>query len=241
MLVAGHRGVRVGAPENTMQAFHMAARAGVDMIETDVRMTKDGTLILMHDETIDRTTKGSGRVREMTYEQIHAVAPEVPMLREFLDGMKEYSRMTYNFELKDYPQDGEEWSYECMRKCIDMVEEYELADRCVINSFSGRLLEQVDGEFAQRYKLHGFYGWHNLSGCSRDPMGYLFCACMCGAAVYDEASYRRLLEGGVEPWIGAGVKTKEQLERCMLLGAKLVTTDDPGQTLRFLRELGAHE
>ena len=50
-----------------------------------------------------------------------------------------------------------------------------------------------------------------------------------------------LLEGGVEPWIGAGVKTKEQLERCVQLGAKLVTTDDPGQTLRFLRELGAHE
>jgi len=60
MLAAGHRGVREGAPENTMKAFHMAARAGVDMIETDIHMTKDGQIILMHDHTIDRTTSGTG-------------------------------------------------------------------------------------------------------------------------------------------------------------------------------------
>ena len=63
MLVAGHRGVRVGAPENTMEAFLIAAKAGADMIETDTHMTKDGVIILMHDHTIDRTTSGSGPVR----------------------------------------------------------------------------------------------------------------------------------------------------------------------------------
>ena len=64
MLVAGHRGVRVGAPENTMEAFLMAAKAGVDMIETDTHMTKDGVIILMHDHTIDRTTSGTGLIQE---------------------------------------------------------------------------------------------------------------------------------------------------------------------------------
>ncbi len=241
MLVAGHRGVRIGAPENTMQAFHMAARAGVDMIETDVRMTKDGVLVLMHDETIDRTTRGTGKVREMTYDALHAAAPEVPTLREFLEGTAVYEGMTYNFELKDYPEQGEERAWECMRKTIDMIEEFSLADRCVVNSFSGRLLEKVDEEYNHRYRLHGFYGWQNLGKCSRDPMGYLFCACMCGSAVYSQQAYQTLRDGGVQPWVGAGVKTKEQLALAVSLGAELVTTDDPIETLRILREIGAHE
>ncbi len=241
MLVAGHRGVRVGAPENTMEAFHRAAQAGVDMIETDIRMTKDGVLVLMHDETIDRTTKGTGKVRDMTYAQLHEMAPEVPMLREFLEGTRMYEGLTYNFELKDYPEQGEEHAWECMRKSIAMIEEYDLADRCVVNSFSGRLLEQVDEEYNHRYRLHGFYGWHNLGTCRRNPMEYLFCACMCGRAVYDEECYRALNDGGVEPWVGAGVKTKEQLRRAVQLGARLVTSDDPVETLRILREIGAHE
>lgn len=241
MLVAGHRGVRVGAVENTMQAFHMAAQAGVDMIETDVRMTEDGVLILMHDETIDRTTRGTGKVREMTYAVLHAAAPEVPTLWEFLEGTKVYEKLTYNFELKDYPEQGEERAWECMRKTIAMIEEFSLADRCVVNSFSGRLLEKVDEEFNHRYRLHGFYGWHNLGHCDRDPMQYLFCACMCGYAVYSPKAYQTLFEGGVEPWVGASVKTKEQLECAVNLGAKLVTSDDPIETLRILREIGAHE
>ncbi len=241
MLVAGHRGVRVGAPENTMEAFHKAAQAGVDMIETDIRLTRDGVLVLMHDDTIDRTTKGTGKVCELTYAQLHEMAPEVPTLREFLEGTKIYEGLTYNFELKDYPEHGEERAWENMRKTIAMVEEYGLRDRCVINSFSGRLLEKVDEEYSHRYKLHGFYDWHNLGICCRDPMEYLFCACMCGRAVYDEACYQALAGGGVEPWVGAGVKTKEQLQRAVELGAKLVTTDDPVETIRILREIGARD
>ena len=241
MLVAGHRGVRVGAVENTMDAFHKAAQAGVDMIETDIRMTRDGVTVLMHDASIDRTTDGTGKVCDMTYEQLHAVAPHVPTLREFLEGTKMYEGLTYNFELKDYPEEDEERAWENMRKTIALVEEYGLRERCVINSFSGKLLEKVDEEYNHRYKLHVFYGWHNLSQRSRNPMEYLFCACMCGYAVYNEESYRILTEGGVEPWVGASVRTKEQLQRAVDLGAKLVTTDDPAETLRILREIGAHE
>ncbi len=67
MLVAGHRGARKVRPENTVSAFRYAMDVGVDMVETDIRQTKDGCLVLMHDERVDRTTDGSGRVREFTY------------------------------------------------------------------------------------------------------------------------------------------------------------------------------
>lgn len=239
MLVAGHRGVRVGAPENTMEAFRMAAQAGVDMIETDTRMTKDGEIILMHDHTIDRTTAGTGAVREMTLADIRAAAPEVPTLREFLEGMKDWPQMTYNFELKDYPTDGEEWAWESMKKTIDLIVEFGLEDRCVVNSFNGALLEKVDADYQHRFKLHGFYPYSILGEIKGNPMDYLFCACLWGAgSLENKQLYDELIQGGVEPWVGAGVKEKEQLKLAAENGAKLVTTDDPVQTIRYLKELG---
>ena len=241
MLVAGHRGVREGARENPMNAFHMAARAGVDMIETDLHMTRDGVIILMHDHTIDRTTSGSGLVRNLTYREILAAADDVPTLEEFICGTQCYEGLTYNFEFKDYPADGEEWAWESMRKSIALIDKYNLRDRCVVNSFSGLLLEKVDEEYDHAFRLHGFYPWNVLGEHRRDPMDYLFCACMCGQSVYDEAEYRRLLSGGVEPWVGAGVKTREQLAACASFGARLVTTDNPEQTLEHLRALGLHK
>ena len=241
MLVAGHRGVRVGAPENTMEAFLMAAKAGVDMIETDTHMTKDGVIILMHDHTIDRTTSGTGLIKEKTCAEIKAIAPEVPTLEEFLEGMKDYTEMTYNFELKDYPADDEEWAWESMRKTIALVKKYGLEDRCVINSFSGWLLEKVDEEYGHRFKLHGYYPFSILGECGRNPMDYLFCACIFDkTTVPSEEMFKALVDGGVEPWVGAGVKEKADLIACEKLGAKLVTTDNPAETLRFLREEGCH-
>ena len=73
VLVAAHRGERFTAPENTMTAFRRAAALGVDMIETDVRMTADGELVIMHDATVDRTTDGTGAVREMSFAQFRSL------------------------------------------------------------------------------------------------------------------------------------------------------------------------
>lgn len=242
MLVAGHRGMRVGAPENTMEAFLAAAEAGVDMIETDTHMTKDGVIILMHDHTVDRTTKGSGLIRDLTYEEIRDAGPDVPTLQEFLEGMKRFDRMSYNFELKDYPADDEDWAWRSMRKTIELIEQYGVSERCVVNSFSGKLLEKVDAEYDRRYKLHGFYPLSALGECDRDPMDYLFCACIWGTPAYGvEEWYKTLNEQGIEAWVGAGVRSADDLRRAAMMGAKLVTTDDPVQTLALLREMGLHD
>ena len=70
MLVAAHRGDSYNHAENTMDAFRAAIQAGADMIETDVHLTRDGVLVLIHDDKVDRTTDGHGLVAEMTFEEL---------------------------------------------------------------------------------------------------------------------------------------------------------------------------
>ena len=109
MQVSGHRGARFIVPENTMTAFKYAIDLGVDSIETDIRFTKDKQLVIMHDETVDRTTDGHGYVREMTLEEFKKLnaargyedfAPEAPpTFEEFLQLCSQQENLFLNFEL----------------------------------------------------------------------------------------------------------------------------------------------
>ena len=69
-IVVAHRGASSQAPENTMEAFRLAVEAGADAIELDVHLTSDGQLAVIHDETLDRTTDRTGRVADMTMDQV---------------------------------------------------------------------------------------------------------------------------------------------------------------------------
>jgi glycerophosphoryl diester phosphodiesterase len=86
MLKLGHRGASAAAPENTLGAFRMALAMGADGVELDVHRCKSGELVVIHDETVDRTTDGSGRVAGMTLGDVQAlrVAKEeyIPTLEE---------------------------------------------------------------------------------------------------------------------------------------------------------------
>jgi glycerophosphoryl diester phosphodiesterase len=89
MVVVGHRGCALLEPENTLRGFHRAFGLGCDYVETDVRLTRDGRLVLMHDETVDRTTNGSGLVAGFPFEEIRALdagaGERVPLLAELLE------------------------------------------------------------------------------------------------------------------------------------------------------------
>ena len=85
VLIAAHRAMHTMYPENSLAAFQHAIDSGVDIIETDIRMTKDGKLILMHDNTIDRTTKGSGKVTALTFAELENLG-----LRKDSDDTKEH-------------------------------------------------------------------------------------------------------------------------------------------------------
>ena len=70
IIVCAHRGASSTAPENTIPAFAEAVALGCEMIEFDVRSTTDGTLVILHDSSVDRTTDGSGLIWELDYQEI---------------------------------------------------------------------------------------------------------------------------------------------------------------------------
>ena len=94
-LVVGHRGNVKFAPENTIPAFEVALRYGADLIEIDVRQTRDAELVIIHDETVDRTTDGTGKVADLALKQLKGLdagswfdssfeGVRIPTLRETL-------------------------------------------------------------------------------------------------------------------------------------------------------------
>lgn len=106
LIIVAHRGFHVTHPENSLAALRAAAEAGIPMAELDVRNTLDGALVLMHDDTVNRTTDGSGLVEEMTLEEIRALTlskgnenvPEslgVPTFEEALEVAKETGLVLY--------------------------------------------------------------------------------------------------------------------------------------------------
>ena len=70
--ICAHRGDKAVFPENTVPAFKAAAQKGAAMVEMDVQRCATGELVIMHDSTVDRTTNGTGRIAELTFEQIRA-------------------------------------------------------------------------------------------------------------------------------------------------------------------------
>lgn len=142
MKVYAHRGYSGRYPENTMLAFKKAAELGVDGIELDVQLTKDGKVVVIHDERIDRTTDGTGYVRDYTWEELkkfnaskikgdkYGFEP-IPAFKEYCAWAKDQSLVT-NIELKTgvfYYSDIEE-------KTLEIVKQYGLEDRVLFSSFN---------------------------------------------------------------------------------------------------------
>ena len=141
-LYFGHRGYSGKYPENTLPAFEKAIEAGADGIELDVQYSKDGKLVIMHDETVDRTTNGTGYLKDKTLEELKTLDASfkfhdetgfvsVPTLCEYFDLVKDKDIIT-NIELKTgvFEYEGiEQDVYECIKK-------YDLADKVIISSFN---------------------------------------------------------------------------------------------------------
>ena len=130
VIVVAHRGDWRNAPENSLQAIANCIKMGVDMVEIDVRETKDGQLILMHDETIDRTTTGTGKVSDLTWAYLrtlhlrdgigHKTPHKIPTLKEALELCK--GKILVNLDK----------SYTIFDKCFKVVEETKTAQQVVI-------------------------------------------------------------------------------------------------------------
>lgn len=149
MNVYAHRGYSGKYPENTMLAFRKAAEIGCEGIELDVQLTKDGVVVVIHDETIDRTTDGSGWVKDYTYEELSKfnagmIAGEacgfqpIPTFEEYCAWVSDHSMVT-NIEIKS----SKYYYEELEEKTMELVRKYGLEDRAFFSSFNHMSLVRV--------------------------------------------------------------------------------------------------
>ena len=137
-----HRGFSGKYPENTMLAFQKAVEIGADGVELDVQLTKDGEVVIIHDETIDRTTDGKGYVVDYTYEELSKFDAsyiyigkmgfnKIPTLKEYFELVKDLDFVT-NIELKT----GINQYLGIEEKVYKLIKEYKLEKKVIISSFN---------------------------------------------------------------------------------------------------------
>ena len=184
-----HRGFCSKYPENTLLSFEKALAEGVDGIENDVQLTKDGEIIILHDESVDRTTDGTGWVKDYTLAELKKLnanekfgdaypVQRIPTLREYLELVKNEPIIT-NIEMKT----GVFEYLEMEQKLVDMLREYKITDRILITSFNHftilrmkKLAPEIKygflaydwridaGEYTQRYGIPCYHpDYHNLT------------------------------------------------------------------------------
>lgn len=140
-VIFAHRGASAYAPENTLASFELALRQGTDAIELDAKLTRDDQVVVIHDQTVDRTTEGSGRVKELTLAEMRKLdagshfdvafkGEPVPTLDEVF---KAVGQLTYiNVELTNYSSVTDKLP----EKVAMLVRKHKLARRVIFSSFN---------------------------------------------------------------------------------------------------------
>ncbi len=148
--IIAHKGASGVAPENTLAAFQKALDLNVDMIELDVRHTKDEEIIVFHDQTLDRTTNGTGDVHDYTLEEIKQFDAgswfdskysdqKIPTLKEALDLIDGRAKVLIEIKHMDHPH-----YHDFSEKLIDVIrEERNGFEWCILQSYEDKYLEEA--------------------------------------------------------------------------------------------------
>jgi glycerophosphoryl diester phosphodiesterase len=147
-VVFGHRGASAYAPENTMASFLLAKEHGADAIEFDVKLSADGEIVVMHDQTLNRTTNGKGKVRDFPLAALNKLdagssfsadfaGEPIPTLRVVLETLGD--QIYYNIELTNYGSIFDDLA----KKAASLVMNFGLEDNVLFSSFSPLALFQA--------------------------------------------------------------------------------------------------
>ncbi|MFE7444017.1 glycerophosphodiester phosphodiesterase [Streptomyces chartreusis] len=133
-LTIGHRGVMGVEPENTLRSFVAAQQAGLDVIELDLHLSKDGALVVMHDTDVDRTTDGTGAIADKTLAELRALdagrGERVPVFEEVLEAV----RSPLQAEIKDVA---------AARALAEVMKDRDLAPRVEVSSFHDEAVAEI--------------------------------------------------------------------------------------------------
>jgi glycerophosphoryl diester phosphodiesterase len=147
--IIAHRGYSAIAPENTIAAFSAAIEQGANSIEFDVQLSSDGIPVIIHDITLNRTTNGTGNVKDKTLEQLKQLdagawfhpkftGEKIPTLRETLNAIKNLPMFAY-VEVKD----SQNWTDTDVDNFAQILIQTGWENKCIVLCFKEKLLEQV--------------------------------------------------------------------------------------------------
>lgn len=235
--VMAHRGSSAHLPENTLSAFLKAVDDGTDVIETDLRFTKDDEIVLIHDETLDRTIEGTGFVRDYTLAEIQQlpVRPiptspgkfeSAPSLRDLIEATN--AEVPLALELKDplfqQPEYGE--------RLIQILREYNILGQCAVIGFDMPYLQAVK-------QLHPplAAGWITMTNPSPNQpvefVGPAWPLVFLNPFYFWQAHRLGKIVAPLDP------VPESRLGWYLRLGADVILTDDPAKTLKEItRRLG---
>ncbi|QWC21613.1 glycerophosphodiester phosphodiesterase [Bacillus haikouensis] len=230
-LIFAHRGSAGTHPENTMDAFLEAERVGADGIELDVQLTRDGEIVVIHDETVDRTTNGKGFIKDYSLKDLRKLhahytfkkkffhKQKIPTLNEVFDWMQ-HNDLVCNIELKNSIMD-----YEGMEeKVIQMINKYGYSDRVIISSFNHYSIvacKRLDAsiEIAPLYSTGLYMPWVYARSLGADAIH------PNQKVASDEIIAESMKNGvSVRPYT---VNKAHQLKRLSSIGCSAIVTDYP--------------
>lgn len=239
--VVGHRGAMAYRPENTMASFAHAVELGADWVECDVHLSMDGQLIVVHDETLDRTTDGTGFVKDHTLDQIkrldagswfhRAYAGErVPTLPELL-AWAAARRVPVDIEIKNAPvyYEGIE------RAVVQALDEAGMSDQAIVISFDHAAVKRVH-DLDDRVATGVLYAGR--------PIDAIALARQAGAdallphwayVTRDDVATAHRARVAVAPW---ATSDPEILRRLIRAGVDAIGTNHPDVMRRVLDEMG---
>ncbi|MDC7126080.1 MAG: glycerophosphodiester phosphodiesterase family protein, partial [Spirochaetales bacterium] len=156
--ILAHRGASAYAPENTMAAFQKAADLKADGLEIDIHNTKDGRLVVIHDDTIDRTSNGSGVVADYEFDELQKFNfnkgmdkeyPEtlIPLLEEVLQFIKD-NDMFLNIEVKDVFLKSGGITHVGLQ-AAEMVRKYDVVDQIIFSSFNHLSMVEIKKNYPE--------------------------------------------------------------------------------------------
>lgn len=234
VIIAGHRGICALYPENTMLSFRKAVEAGVDQLEIDINMTKDRELIVMHDNTVDRTTEKSGKIRNYTLAEIKQMdagshksyefrGEKVPTLSELLEFVAP-TDISLNVEIKDY-------TFETVDKTVRTLFDYGMQDRFVIASGDANIIQYAHTKFGVMTQGFPDTMQSNFSNETRDHM-YAVGIPMARLTKELCAEY---VKDGIQPWAWCP-DTEDAVAYAVECGARLITCNNPLPAIKLLKK-----
>lgn len=148
MLIGAHRGYSARAPENTLASFELAINSGAKLIELDVHLSRDQVPVVIHDEWVDRTSNGHGRVNDLTLAELKKLdfgslwgqdfsGTRIPTLSEVMEMVK--GRVMLNIEIKNGPV----YHMGIEDAVVNEIINYNIKDQVIVSSFDHRAVCQV--------------------------------------------------------------------------------------------------